>query len=242
MSDKIAVCSMFRDNMVWHGHKIDQIPRYFKQMLYQSYDINLLDFYLLEGDSVDSTSDALQQHLKLAPFSERVKNLIKFDLNFPYKTDGSKDRLEALSKITDMVLHSIDYSMYRWILWIEADLIIQNDLIQQLINTSLLLRKPNMVAPYIALGDLFYDSFVFTELSGKKWDNYTRPHRGIFNMASVGSCILIDTQPLIKYQIGCGSNALIGFCCQARAIGYTIYADTNIIIQHPNQYINNRWV
>lgn len=245
----IAVCSMFRDSITWQGKEINQVHRYFEQMLSQTYGFQNLEFLLLEGDSQDNTYEVLSE------YSKKYNNikLVKYDLNESFDSTLATDRrIKMLSQAGDYLLSQIKSNIsYDAVLWIESDLIINKHLIQDLDDFRLVFKKkevPVLVAPYIALGNFFYDTWAFRDLNGNHWSNTERPHNPVMSnpywqeMSSVGSCVLIDGDLFHEHHLNFNGGALVELCCQARKSGAKVYADKSIVVNHPNTRVGNRWV
>jgi len=120
-------------------------------------------------------------------------------------------------------------------LWLEADLSVPYDALDILLS-----RDRDIIAPLIWLGGVFYDSWAFRDLSGRKIHGFggidmTRLPEPI-ELGSVGSCVLMRSEILARgvrlpgvYEGG----LLVGLCNQARSLGYCCFADPMVAIAHP---------
>jgi hypothetical protein len=118
---------------------------------------------------------------------------------------------------------------------LEADLSIPYDAVDILMS-----RERDMIAPLVWLGGVFYDSWGFRDLAGKKIfvfqgiDMCSIPEP--VEVSSVGSCVLLRGEILargVRYRGTYGDGLLVGLCNDARALGYRCYADPMVAIVHP---------
>jgi hypothetical protein len=122
-------------------------------------------------------------------------------------------------------------------LWVESDLTFPCDLIE-------LLMEPNqdIVAPIVMLGGIFYDSWGFRDLSGRRIDTLAKLQalpRGpgpLTELSSVGSCLLIRSSLLtqgVRLPSGYENGLLAGFCLAARTRGARVFCRHDVAIVHP---------
>lgn len=238
---KIAVCSMFRNSVEWYGVRINHINRYFNQMRDQTIGFENLDFYLLEGDSTDSTKEELSK-------KEKQFSNIKFlatDFNFQLPMNSMKaheTRIKSLSIMGDFILNNIREA-YDYVFWIESDLIIQNNTIENLVLRIESINYPRLIiSPFVKIGNLFYDTWAFRSLyTNINWDNNRKPLKKLSEMESVGSCALMNYE-IIKDGARFQDGAFINLCRMALEQKAKIYCDESLIIEHPANMINKRWV
>lgn len=241
----IAVCSLFKDSQKWWGNSINQVDRYIEQLLNQTIGFENLDIYCLEGHSHDNT------YSRLLEYNNQLDNV------HVYKDDGPSvevcsnerpERFAALSRIGNLALSNIDLTQpYTHVLWVESDLIVEPNVIQELVTQSLEhYLEETIIAPItkIQTGNktLFYDTWGFRDLNGKRWTNYHYPTSGQHMMSSIGSCALIDIT-LIRKNLNFGEGCFVELCRRASNMGATIIADCDISVYHPsNRLIRGRWI
>lgn len=259
---ELVICTMFRDSMLWNNHKINQVDRFFKQMKEQSITF---DICALEGDSVDNT------YKVLCKYGESLDNLtiIKHSMGAtPVTSDPVGDiRYRELALLANTILYDVQ-SKYRYMLWIESDLIILNPrLIEILLNN--IKRNPRIgcIAPMVWIQNptfknnninpkdyageffvptIFYDGWGFQSrfVNFKSVTPYNRSVTGIIEASSVGSCVMTDLEFLSAQNIDFGIvGCLKGLCHSVAAAGKLIKINTDIHLFHPGQYqVRGRWI
>lgn len=250
----IAVASLFRDSMVWCGHQTNQVIRYFNQLNSQTLDASdRLRFYCLEGNSKDNTYDVLQDYSnkdeRIILLKDEVPNA------FPMKSSAETARFSHLGLLYRQLFDKILSDNWSdWILLIESDLIVGNNLIEVLLDDHIYLGDYcAAISPIIMLEKhtLFYDTWGFIDTNGKGWSNYfpysediVKPDRFI-PMNCIGSCLLINTS-IIKYNKinfdGDGEGHR-SFCKKIRDAGHILCVDKMTTVWHPgNACIESRWI
>lgn len=120
-----------------------------------------------------------------------------------------------------------------YVLFVEADLTIPFDLLDELVLADL-----DICAPVIFLGGGFYDSWGFRELNGNKIrlirdvDVFSKP----VELSSVGSCVLFRTEIFsqnIRFRGPYDSGLLVGVCNDSREFGYRVWMLPHLSIIHP---------
>lgn len=182
----------------------------------------------VEGDSKDHTREAL-----IRAAQEHGVDLYLVTCNHGQREFGStedKDRMAALSQVGNAifsgVLPSDDLLIY-----VEQDLLWEPRTFVSLI-VSVVLAEFQVVAPYIAAGEHFYDVWGFRHLDGQRFSPFFKPGGLPFEVSSVGSCLAMPAYVAIKTRIE-DDNCLVGWCRSARALGYKIAIDPSLIVRHP---------
>jgi hypothetical protein len=104
--------------------------------------------------------------------------------------------------------------------------------------------EPNqdVVAPIIMLGQLFYDSWGFRDLSGRRicslaiLQSLPKGPGPLTELLSVGSCLLFRSSLLtqgVRLPSGFENGLLVGFCLAARTIGARVFCRHDVAIVHP---------
>ena len=238
MTDRIAVCSMFRDSEVWHGRQINQVGRFFAQMKAQGVP---LKFFLIEGDSTDNTVVALEREGYLAGLDGHEVTLLTHEVGGG-RVESSVDevRFANLSKCGNIALNAAKASGCEYIFWVESDFVIQDSqLINKLIarlseNSDSLAISP---VPTYETRNEFYDTFVFKTDEGGAFGPSMEPFSGssLMNLSAFGSCGLMRASLLVKHDLDFGSRCFMGLCERAHNLGMSIYCDPTLKIYHPSQ-------
>ena len=122
-------------------------------------------------------------------------------------------------------------------LWVESDLTFPCDLVELLMEP-----KQGVVAPVVMLGENFYDSWGFRDLSGRRIATLSelqalpRNPEQLIELSTVGSCLLFRSSLLvagIRMPPGYENGLLVGFCLAARAIGAQVFCRPDVVIVHP---------
>jgi hypothetical protein len=222
MRRTVAVCSLFKNR----SRGID----YFRAALEAQAGPDLdLVFSFVEGDSQDDTHARLTDWAADDP---RVR-LQKIDVE-PIR--DFSERVAKWAELGNAAIEGLAGTHYDFLLWCESDLSIPPDLIAQLAADDV-----DIVAPAIFLGGLFYDTWGFRGLDGRKFAN-AAPHHpayqpfGLVELASVGSTVLfkravIDSPVRLR---GVHENGLlVGMCNDARSKGFRVFLDSRLAIVHP---------
>jgi hypothetical protein len=125
-----------------------------------------------------------------------------------------------------------------FILFVESDLCIPYDLVDLLVSLQL-----DIVAPVVFLGGLFYDSWGFRDLDGKKIKsiNIKSMDNSPIELSSVGSCVLFRSEIFrggIRFHGPHETGLLVGVCTDARKKGYKVWTHPSISIIHPTSAWN----
>lgn len=122
-------------------------------------------------------------------------------------------------------------------LWIESDLSFPCDLIELLMEPD-----QDIVGPIIMLGENFYDSWGFRDLSGSRIATLTELRsiaRGpgpLTELSSVGSCLLFRSSLLadgVRMPAEYENGLLVGFCLAARERGARVFCRHDLVVVHP---------
>lgn len=243
----IAVCSMFRDSQVWCGQEINQVDRYFRQLMKQTCGFKNITVVGMEGNSVDNTMEKLQEYVDMFPNVHIYNQTNEYDTVASIENDN---RLKGLSRVGDMLISKVlQIEDLDYVLWIESDLIFDISLIKDLLfAASHYTQRDCIIAPMIYLDKkgIFYDTWGFRELDGTRWTERHRERVALTNplkeMSSIGSCALIDAN-LLRCGVRFGQGAFVELCERARHIGGKVYVDVNTKVYHPGSHnLNKRWV
>lgn len=223
----VVICSLVRDGMAY-------IPAYRRQL--ESLSISEGDSWhlcILEGDSSDGTWEYL---VKWAAEDSRV-TLGKENVGDATEIEDRASRWARVgNSCIDLIPNDINYSH---MLWLESDLCFPPELLKRLLQHNV-----DIVAPVIWLGGLFYDTWGFRDLSGRRWTNEPPYHpeyrpMHLMEMGSVGSCVLFRRAILdagVRFKGTYENGLLVGMSNDARALGYKVFADTATAILHPVEF------
>lgn len=251
----ISICSYFKDSVNWQGRNIDQVNKYFTNLLGQTgIHKERFKFFLLEGNSKDNTYENLLQYKE-----NNLKyqfELEKFNIDGEVASVVSQNRFSRLSKIGNKLLEKAKEDGRRFIFWMESDLIPPKDLMIRLFKWMMALRRKwhntLAISPIPIFNwqgkKQFYDTWAFEGNFGEKWQNQDLDHiihyREILRpMNSIGSCAILNADLLRKFNINFGEGCFPELCRQGKSHGLDIYCDTSLEIKHPSkEYVNGRMI
>lgn len=221
---EVAICSLVRDGM-------EYLPSYRRQL--ESLRLDAGDrwrLYVLEGDSVDGSHEFLT---RWAGEDSRVTVAREHVGDATEREDRAVRWARAANACLDLVPPDGGHTH---VLWLEADLCFPPELVRRL-----LARDVDVIAPMIWLGGLFYDTWGFRDIEGRRWKNHPPYHpsyrpMSLIEMGSVGSCVLFRREVLdagIRMRGTYEDGLLVGMCRDARAAGFRVFADTSTAILHP---------
>jgi hypothetical protein len=125
------------------------------------------------------------------------------------------------------------------ILYVESDLCFPLDTVDQLLGCEC-----DIIAPLVLLGGVFYDSWGFRDLEGRKiYSLEAFPRQGPVELSSVGSCVLFRAEVFragIRFRAPYDSGLFVGVCHDARAKGFKVWADPTTSIIHPTSLWKNQ--
>jgi hypothetical protein len=218
----VAVCSLFRNR----ARGVD----YFRAALEAQAGPDLrLVFSFVEGDSTDDTKARLDEW---ATEDSRV-HLQKIDVE---PVANFADRVAKWAALGNAAIEGLAGCEYDYLLWCESDLCIPPDLVPQLVANDV-----DIVAPGIFLGGLFYDTWGFRGLDGRRFENLAPYHPAyqpfsLVELSSVGSTVLFRRAVIdsgVRFRGVHESGLLVGMCTDARSNGYRVFLDSRLSIVHP---------
>lgn len=245
---KIGVCSFFRDSMNWYGHQINHVHNYFSQIGNQENAPEDIAVFVLEGDSKDNTYETLLEYQKIHDNIFVIKDNVTFDV--PVASTLNSNRFEQLSRLGNILFNASKW-FCDYIVWIESDLLIPNNLLHSLLADIQFLENTGIVAPITMLKtqNQFYDTWGFINMDGSTWDNgppfskVLDTDKRFIQMLSVGSCMIIDAK-VLRDGASVGTNGCFReLCRQTCERAYNIYIDKQLTVWHPSsEIVVNRWI
>lgn len=148
-----------------------------------------------------------------------------------------QERSVAWARTGNLALEKSLQTPSDYTLWIESDLAFPCDLIGLLMASG-----RDIVAPIVMLGENFYDSWGFRDLSGRRIATLAelqalpRDSSSLTELSSVGSCLLFKSSLLaqgIRMPSGYENGLLVGFCLAARARGARVFCRPDVVVVHP---------
>ena len=214
---------------------IRQGSSYARSFFHQVKALTELDYELksitvvVDGDTLTDAS------LIEAQADPRVRFV--FEGPRPAPTCFMDERSIAWARSANLALEDSLSTPSEFTLWVESDLTFPCDLIE-------LLMEPNqdIVAPIVMLGQGFYDSWGFRDLSGQRITtlaNLQALPQGpgpLTELSSVGSCLLFRSSLLtqgVRLPSGYENGLLVGFCLAARTRGARVFCRHDVAIVHP---------
>lgn len=206
----------------------------------------------VEGDSTDDTRFHLFNHLDIAShYQENFKwDIVTCNHGGPvFGSTESPDRMACLSLVGNAIFDSVRDSD-DVLVYVESDLIWTPETIMSLIEH---LANTDVVAPLVFAGDNFYDVYCYRGLDGSRFSPFAPFHESLvytilrletdgtvsefkppklFPVSSVGSCLVMHGHVARSARIRNG-QALVGWCEDARSLGYRISVALGLRVEHP---------
>lgn len=187
-----------------------------------------------EGDSTDNTRAELMRHA--ADNGLPIHLVDATHGHPPFGSTESPIRMVALSGVANRIFDSIrlDDDM---LVYVESDLIWHAPTIEQLLSHAYAQTYGyDVFAPLVMAGDLFYDVWAYRDMDGNRFGPFPPFHHRLngklMQVSSAGSCLVMRSAVARECRIHDG-NALVGWCHEARRMGYRIAVDPTLIINHP---------
>jgi hypothetical protein len=219
---RVAVCSLFRNC----AHTVD----YYRALLDSQPRAHLgITCSFVEGDSTDDT------WAKLCAWRDGDPRVTLVQRNVEPVRDF-QDRVLKWAELGNAALEGALATDCTHVLWCESDLTLPHDLLEQLVACDV-----DVVAPAIFLGGMFYDTWGFRGLDGKRFANVPPYHaewlpHELVELSSVGSVVLFRREVFDK---GVGfrgvypDGLLAGVCADARQAGFRVWMDSRVAVLHP---------
>ena len=239
MPPRVALCSMI-NNGLWRN----TLARFIRQAEAMDYPAEQLRIYLVEGDSADET------WLQVQAWARRnvQVRVAKCDLGHPIKgSTEDVDRLIDGSKVGSACRElALREGWAEWLLWIESDLLWEEQLLQRLLAVC-----AQVVAPWVLIAPsktgvtdvtelertspaerVFYDTWAFRHRADQRRFTAQEPRPAQpFAVHSAGSCLMMHADVARRANQPSG-RAIVGWCEQARAQGVEVWCDPRIAVWH----------
>ena len=224
MKTPINLCSALRQGSSYSRSFFHQV----KALTALVYELKAITI-VVDGDTLTDAS------LIEAQTDARVRFV--FEGPRPAPTSFMDQRSITWARAANLALEDSLSTPSEFTLWVESDLTFPCDLIE-------LLMEPNqdIVAPIVMLGQIFYDSWGFRDLSGQRISTLAKLQalpRGpgpLTELSSVGSCLLFRSSLLtqgVRIPSGYENGLLVGFCQAARTRGARVFCRNDVAILHP---------
>lgn len=224
MKTRVNLCSALRQGCSFAGAFFHQI----KSLSGKGYELTAITI-VVDGDTLsDATMLAAQSDPRISFVFEGLRGT---------PTCFMHERSIAWARAGNLALEQSQKSPSDFTLWVESDLTFPCDLIELLIEP-----RQDIVAPIIMLGENFYDSWGFRDLSGRRiatlaeLQSLPRGPGPLIELSSVGSCLLFRSSLLvegIRLPSGYENGLLVGFCQAARSSGARVFCRHDVVIVHP---------
>jgi hypothetical protein len=186
-----------------------------------------------EGDSTDGTRAALcgwrspQVSLHIVPCDHGGRW---------FGSTEEKDRMVALSSVGNAIFDAVPETA-DVLVYVESDLIWDAHTIGTLIDMALRQEEDfDVLAPLVFAGECFYDVWGFRDLTGARFGPFkpysSQLRAGLTEVSSVGSCLVMRGAVARSVRIR-NDYCLVGWCEEARALGYRIGVHPGLRIAHP---------
>lgn len=228
---RVALGSLFRNSA---GLQVNRWARQVARLQDRVRGQHELHLRLVWGDSTDRTREELQACCEaLEPASYTITERSHGGPVFGSTEDPA--RMRALSWAWNGLLEQVGEDIDA-LAYVESDLLWQPEVFLRLV--ARLERGADVVAPLTFAGVAFYDIWAFRALDGRRWSPFHPYHPDarfdgeLTRMNSVGSCLVMRGEVARRCRIR-DDQAIVGFCADARAQGYGVFADTGERVDHP---------
>jgi hypothetical protein len=227
----IAVGSAFRNNSGYYLKRYIAQLRDLKDMAEIRGDS--LRWIAVEGDSFDGTRSEiveLGRHVKIPTA------LVSRDHGGPvFQSTEEAARMKALSYVGNGILESVLESD-DVLVYVESDLLWSSRAIFRLVD-SLKEENVDVISPLVFAGKNFYDVWGFRGLDGERFAPFYPYHSDLdftrlTEVSSVGSCLVMRGIVARTARIR-NNGALVGFCEDVRSLGFHIWVDSVVRVDHP---------
>lgn len=218
---KVTIVSPWRDGM-------HVMSRYFDQIKALEWPHDDLRLVFVEGDSTDGTEAALRWHVTADPRAV----LVKCDTGKPrYGSVVHPERFKVLATVFNAGLDAVDYDWTDYVLFIPCDIKYNPDLLRRLVA-----HNAAVVAPLVFQAGVFYDIWAFSR-EGRNFGPFPQSLMDdvspeLIDCETMGGTMLIDADVLragVRYSL---VDVDRGFTSAARALGYALFADPKLHVEH----------
>ena len=226
---KVGVGSIVRNGESYVGRHADQF-----EALCAASDQHTFYPIIVEGDSTDRTVELLHSR-----FNGAVSHASHGGPEFG--SVGDEKRFRQSSWTWEHVLARVDPE-YDAFVYIEADLKWNPTAILQLIDH---LERPgvDVVAPFCwyPKESRGYDCWGMRGMDGRcfgpyfphHYDLLTESPTGLYPISSAGSCLVMKGEVARAAHFDPPEMAVVSFCENARKLGYSIWLDPTLRVEHP---------
>lgn len=261
----IAVCSLFKDSVSWHGIQTDQVNKFFetmdtqKQNLSENFDISIS---VLENNSTDDTEKHIRANQKKYENVHFLKLSDSLNLG-EVRSVSSSERINALGFLANLLFSFAKNFNSEYILWTESDLIFpQKDTINQLVEKMESDKSISAISPVIFFdadmsengnfkcdsnGKLskgykyFYDTWAYENKNTSTWTN-NPPYNIEYALTKERYIEMnaVGSSCLFRTadvkDISFDDQAFKGICSKIISNGGKIFLDKELEILHPTNY------
>lgn len=220
MKPKIAICSLFRDN-------VSDVRRTFLERSKWQYNRDDIVHICIEGDSIDGTWEALHDVHGFNIIKEKI------DSGVPkYGNVAEVGRLLLLAKLWNRAFDLAVSAKAHYILMLDSDISTSSTILNDLIKHNLHVVSPML---YFEKSDFFRDTWGYrinNELFSCRYPYHklTKPGK-IFEVSSAG--VLMMKYEVLQKGARCNELEVVGLCKNIIDLGYKIYVDWNTSVYHP---------
>ncbi len=224
----LNICTLMRNSE-------NYIDRFFKQIAFLYHEEHRI--YVGTGDNTDET-------LKWLKIYEHSKPLTVIDVSHGGPEIGSvisQQRFLQLAYAGNLVLMEASKKHSDVTIWLDADIVFEEDTLIKLVNNLSYIDAVHVVAPKILLhrkgfpSNTFYDTFCFRTMGKRFKPDYPySPHYNegiLMPMDSVGGFVVMLTDVATDVYFP-AKDVFIGLCAQATSKGHNIYMNTELEVYH----------
>ena len=186
------------------------------------------------GDCVDQTEAALWEALRPIPLHQ----LIVLERTYGHANYGSSEhpeRLAGFAHAANGVFGTVGDGADA-VIYVESDLVWTPEALLAPLADLRAGREIIAIPTFCGPTTTFYDTWGFRTPDGRRfgalppyWDALNL--RGLTELGTAGGCLVMRGD--VARACRCDGEALVGFCKDARARGYHVWADWRVRVEHP---------
>ncbi|WP_242938968.1 glycosyltransferase [Thermosyntropha lipolytica] len=206
------------------------LPRYLKALEAMDYPLEAREYCFIVNNSLDSTEDILRQ---FAMYARAPVKIVLVDFDHPGGDKRGEYSFRRLAYLRNLLLNQFMLSACSYLFSVDSDIIVPPHALSALISHAC-----DIVSALVPNGELRGGKTVFNILRKEENGGYVHitdfPRDKIQAVDVTGAAYLIHKRVIekgVRYSDLYGAED-IGFCEEARRLGFTIFCDPRVECEH----------